>query len=75
MFLFYLLDSYRFPSFVYKGRGSSGANGGNGGLVELYVTTNETYLLMSVEDLENPTTCVVHKGTGGRPGKHGRPGR
>jgi hypothetical protein len=72
LFLFtYILLDFR---HLYTGHGSSGANGGNGGLVELYVTTNETYLLMSVEDLEIPTS-IIHKGTGGQPGKHGFPGR
>lgn len=50
------------------GRGSNGADGGDGGIIEISVDEDDTHLLFAVQ-------WDVRGGDGGAPGRHGQPGR
>ena len=49
------------------GQGTHGANGGDGGFIELHVDEQNTHLLLAVK-------WDVRGGLGGAPGLHGNPG-
>jgi hypothetical protein len=49
------------------GHGTDGADGGNGGIVQIILDENNTHLLMAVK-------YDVRGGQGGNPGQHGQPG-
>jgi len=49
------------------GSGTDGANGGNGGRIQIKLTEENTYLLLA-------TSWDVKGGNGGRAGEHGKPG-
>ena len=50
------------------GRGTNGADGGDGGIIEIHVDEENTHLLFSVN-------WDVSGGLGGAPGHHGNPER
>ncbi len=55
-------------TILSAGSGTNGADGGNGGVIHIYIDEDKTHLLMAV-------TWDIHGGRGGPPGEHGSPGQ
>ena len=58
---------WNFLNNLSAGLGSHGANGGDGGVIEIHVDEDNTHLLFAVK-------WDVRGGRGGAPGRHGDPG-